>query len=178
MGRTIGKVLLQAFIIVAGAGAVAVVTNLARSDGIPLVAEVEYDIFAKCEDSEADSQAVDAAQLAERGDRILYVDARPADLYSAERVAGSINVPFTSVLSGADPEDLARVAQAAKEAAEVVVYGTFPDPYAPGEEVDVGRSLAEQLIEAGVEEVRHVEGGLEVLKKSGIQTVKGEGGRP
>ena len=50
------------------------------------------------------------------------------------------------------------------------------DPAAPGEKVDFGKPLAEQLLEAKVEGVRHVEGGLNALNSKGIETVKTNGG--
>lgn len=171
------RIAWRAAAIVAASFAVAVVTNAARTDGIPLVAEVEYDIFSECADSDEKAEAASAGSLGAEKDGVLYVDARPAEAFAAERVAGAVNAPY-SVLFGASPEAIAAVkAEAAKRGAKViVVYGGIVDPAAPDGTVDVARPLADQLLESGIPGVKHVPGGLEALKKSGVDVVSPEGG--
>ena len=174
--QTALRILWQSFAIVLVAGAVAIGTNLLRSDGIPLVADVEYDIFAPCEDSEAESQAASADSIADAKD-VLYVDARPAEAFAAEHARGAINVPY-SVLFGAAKEDLERLRAAVEDRrpSQVVVYGVYADPADPAVEVDLAEPLAEQLVERELPGVRHFEGGLERLKKSGVRTVQADEG--
>jgi rhodanese-related sulfurtransferase len=175
--KTAIRVILQAAAIVAVSAALAVGTNLARPDGIPLVADVAYDIFAPCVDSEVQVGAADAADLASAGRAVLYVDARPASDFAREHAEGAVNAPY-SVLFGAADDDLARVeaAVAARGAARVVVYGTLADPEADGGAVELAEQLAKQLVEAGVRGVEHVAGGLPALKKGGVATVQGDDG--
>ncbi len=178
MLRTAFVVVLQAAIVVAASGGVAVATNLARPDGIPLVTDVEYDIFAPCRDSEADSEAAGPADLlGSAHEVILYVDARPAPAFAEEHVDGAINVPY-SALFGASEQDIAMIKEraAAKKATKIIVYGVFKDPASPQQKVDFAKPLALQLVESEIKGVKHLEGGMEKLKKAGTKTVKGTGG--
>jgi len=177
MVKTAAVIGLQAVGIVVGAALIAIGTNAMRSDGIPLVATIEYEIYAPCKDSEAESEAASAADLAGGGDGVLYVDARPAEAFAGEHVEGSINIPY-SVLFGASEADIARVKQAIADrgAETVVVYGRHGDPESTEAAVDLAEPLADQLIEAEIQGVKHLEGGLDELKKSGVETVKPTGG--
>jgi len=175
--KTAARITLQAAAIVAAAFAVALATNAARSDGIPIVADVEYDIFSQCEDSAVEAVTASAADIGAAQSTVLYVDARPAEEFAKERVASAVSAPY-SVLFGAAPEAIAAVkAEAAKRGAgEIVVYGEISDPESPGSAIDVGGPLAAQLLESGLTGVKHVAGGLGALKKSGASVVQGGGG--
>jgi len=178
MLRTALRVAVQALIVVLAAAGAAIASDLARSDGIPIVAEVEYDIFSKCMDSDVEAQAADAADLGARK-AVLYVDARPAEEFAAERAAGALNAPY-SVLDGASPEAIAaiRAEAARRKAVDVVVYGEIADPSAAGAAVDLAKPLAEQLVESGIPGVKHLAGGIAALKKNGVEIVRGNGGAP
>jgi rhodanese-related sulfurtransferase len=171
------RIIGQAAAIVAVSALVAVATNAVRPDGIPLITDVEYEIFAPCKDSEAQSDEISGEDLAAGDGGAVYVDARPAEAFAVEHVLDAVNVPY-SVLFGAAQEDLDRLdgALASRKAGSVIVYGVLDDPSDPSSKVDLAKQLARQLVEAGVAGVRHVEGGLEELKKSGIRTVKATGG--
>ena len=178
MIKTAVVIALQAAAIVVVAGLIAIGTNAVRSDGIPLVTDLEYEIFAPCKDSEAESQAAELADLAGDADKnVLYVDARPAEAFAEEHVADSINIPY-SVLFGATAEDIAKVKQemASRKTETVVVFGTYADPESTEQAVDLAEPLAQQLIEAEISGVKHLEGGIEELKKTGVETVKKSGG--
>ena len=176
MLRTAPRIAAQALIVVLAAAGAAIASNLVRSDGIPLVAEVEYDIFALCADSEAQAEAASASDLGAGGASVLYVDARPAEAFAAERAEGAVNAPY-SVLFGAAPEAIAavRAEAAARKVKEIVVYGALAEP-GSADAVDVAKPLADQLVESGLEGVKHLPGGLEALKKSGVAVVQGPGG--
>jgi rhodanese-related sulfurtransferase len=178
MLRIFLPILIKSIVIGAISAAIGITTNVVRSDGIPVVTDIPYEIFAPCKDSEAVSEAVSTDELPNMGgDAVIYVDARPEEMFDLEHVDGAINVPY-SALFGSSDEDIAKVAKAAEsgKAAKVIVYGAYADPASPDEKVDFGKPLAEQLIEAGIKGVRHVEGGLEALNKTGIKTVKGARG--
>ncbi|MFO8070825.1 MAG: rhodanese-like domain-containing protein [Polyangia bacterium] len=176
--KTALTIALQAFAVVVASAALAIGTNLVRPDGIPLVTEVEYDIFAPCRDTEVESQAAGREDLAGREAGVLYVDARPAEAFEEEHAEGAINVPY-SVLFGASDEDVARVEKKVEDgqAEKVIVYGVYADPASPEKRVDFAEPLAEQLVEMEIPGVKHFAGGLEKLKKNGVPTVKAsEGG--
>jgi rhodanese-related sulfurtransferase len=177
MLKTAAVIVLQAAVIVVGAVLLAIGTNAIRSDGIPLIATVEYEIFAPCKDSEAESQAADVQDLSGTDANVLYVDARPAEAFAAEHVDGSINIPY-SVLFGASTEDIDKVKReiASRKAETIVVFGTFTDPGSTEQAVDLAEPLAQQLIEAEIAGVKHLEGGIAELKKTGVETVKKSGG--
>lgn len=178
MHKTAITILLQASGIVIAAAVLAMATNQIRADGIPLVTDIEYEIFAPCKDSDAESQAADAKALAAQASgTVLYIDARPAAAYAEEHAKGSLNIPY-SVLFGASNADIERVKQEAlaRQAAAIVVYGLYADSGDTAQVVDLAKPLAQQLVEAGIAGVKHLEGGMDELKKTGIETVKRAGG--
>ncbi len=173
------KVLVLAFAITAGSAAIAIATNAVRPSGIPLVTDIPYEIFAPCKDSEAEAKAASAAELAgTSGGVVLYIDARPAEMFEAEHIEGSINVPY-SALFGAKPEDVEKVKTTAqaKKATKIVVYGLHQDAATEKKSVDFGKPLAQQLVESGIKGVTYLAGGLTKLKESG-QTTTGKGSAP
>jgi rhodanese-related sulfurtransferase len=103
----------------------------------------------------------------------LYIDARPADLFDTEHVKGAINVPY-SALFGATEEDVAKVKKEAlaKTAKTIIVYGVHLEGGSEDKKVDFGKPLAQQLIESDIKGVKHVAGGLDKMKTSGIETVQ------
>lgn len=175
--RYVLTILGKALVITAGAAAIAVTTNATRPDGIPLVTDVPYDIFSECRDAEAETEAVSEDELAASdAGAVLFIDARPAEQFAKAHAEGALNVPY-SALFGAKPEDIehinARVAE--QQVDTVVVYGAYTDPANPGTTIDFGKPLADQLKAAGIKGVKHIGGGLEALKKLGLETVKTPG---
>ena len=184
------EILAKSFLLTSIAAILGMGTNLVRSDGIPLVTDIPYEIFAPCRDSEVRASAWEGDQnVGEKDQRIIYVDARPKELFEQERVQGAFNVPY-SPLFGADRADIANLALEVKrrKAEILIVYGTMEAPRgasseAPanpsgGEEsatqVDLSRSLAEQLMESGLANVKHVKGGLAELNRMGAILVKAD----
>ena len=166
--------LAKSVALTAAAVLIAVVTNAVRADGIPLVTEIPYEIFSACKDAEAESAAVSDAAALKNADDTLFVDVRSKAQFDAERVAGAVNLPY-SALFGASPEDVENVRKSsdAGKTKSVVVYGTFREQDSETLEVDLAKSAAEQLVESGIANVRHIEGGLAAMKKLGINTVQG-----
>lgn len=179
MAKTFADILMKSLFLTGLAILLAIGSNLIREDGIPLITDIPYEIFAPCRDSEVSAALIEEAEHSmEDGDeRVLYVDARPKEIFERERVAGAINAPY-SALFGALDDDIRRVAQQAKSqnAKMVVVYGTVTEP---GEEaaVDLAEPLAKQLIESGLSNVKHIKGGLAELNRRGIGIVQGDGAR-
>jgi hypothetical protein len=171
------KVLLQAVAITGFSAALAIGTNLARADGIPLVTDIPYEIFAPCRDSEVKAEALGEGEIdLASSDDILYVDARPAEEFAKAHVKDAVNTPY-SPLFGAGAEDVAEVKAARQKlgATAIVVYGLYAEPGSEGAPVDLAESLAEQLIEEGLTGVRHAPGGLAELNRSGVSVVRTNG---
>lgn len=175
--KTATVTLAKSVILTAAAVVLATATNAARTDGIPLVTDIPYEIFSACKDAEAVSEAVSANDVDLKGEKTLTVDAGPKTQYDKEHVKGALNVPY-SALFGASPADIEKVKQAAEaqNASIIAVYGSFKDPENPTAEVDFAKSLADQLLEAGLPNVHHIKGGLEAMKKQGAKTVQGKAG--
>jgi len=174
------KTLIQSVIIAATACLLAIIFNSVRADGIPLITDVPYDIFAECKDSEAEATQVTADDLvAGPKNKVLYIDARPAELFAKQHVTGAINVPY-SALFGASDEDVKKIAKRVtdKGITSVIVYGAYVDPEEPENKVDFGEPLSLQLIEAEIGDVKYVKGGLETLIRGGVQIQSGAGGTP
>jgi hypothetical protein len=165
--------LAQSIAITAFAAAAALLTNAVRNKGIPLVAHVPYDIFSTCKDAESTSSA-QSPTVSAWSSNALAVDASPKPQFEKEHVKDAVNAPY-SVLFGASAEDIEAVRRAMKAegASNIVVYGTFFAPADPSATVDLAKPLADQLTESGLKNVRHVEGGLDAMKKQGAPTVKG-----
>jgi hypothetical protein len=177
MGEIVKKTLFRSLAIVAVSFLLAIITNSVRSQSLKLVAEVPYEIYSKCLDSEVKSETLVVGDLAPLEGAVLYVDARGSAQYELKHVEGAINVPY-SVLFGASEIDLKLVSRLAAERklSSVVVYGTLSDPNSPGQTIDLSKPLAQQLTEYGVLGVKYVPGGLEVLNRSAVPIVQGAGG--
>lgn len=174
MMKDISFTLLKSLAITVAAVLIAVGINAVRKDGIPLVAEVPYEIFSTCMDAEAAAETVSAQELSGRNEQHLIVDARPARQFEIEHAKNAVNIPF-SALFGASEEDVERVRKTAADrlVSAIIVYGAYEDPDNPGVTVDFGKPLADQLTESGLQNVRYVNGGLAEMKKQGTPTVKG-----
>jgi rhodanese-related sulfurtransferase len=165
------------FAITAVAALVGLATNGLRPDGIPVITDIPYEIFSKCKDSETISKEADIKKMTkEKTDHILYVDARPFDIYKQEHTAQSINIPY-SVLSGACDKDIERLKNkiSKNRYKSIIVYGGIGDISNPDDYVDLAKSLSVQLLEQKIENVTFIKGGINELKKNGIPTVKGKG---
>lgn len=116
-------------------------------------------VLGLCEEFE--TPAVTAEQLAaHRGtaDPPLVVDVRPAAEYKTGHVAGAINIPYTKVKKHLDELRQAKNG--------VVLYCTF----------GTRTRLAEQeLLEQGVPNVFHLEGGLGAWRQGGYEIRTGWG---
>ena len=166
--------LAKSVALTAAAVLIAVVTNAVRADGIPLVTDIPYEIFSACKDAEAESAAVSDTAALKNADDTLFVDVRPKARFDAERVAGAVNLPY-SALFGASADDVENVRKSASDGKikSIVVYGTFRELDSEALEVDLAKPAAEQLVESGMSNVRHIEGGLAAMKKLGVETVQG-----
>jgi rhodanese-related sulfurtransferase len=140
----------EAVVVVIVVGAVAVLVNLVRSDGIPFIAA--EDAFRVKTNAEFISPG-DAWALFEGGS-VFFVDAREPGLFEAERIEGALNAAATQ--AGADslawmvPADPSVVTYASKETQRLAGV------------------LADKLLEAGFKKVYVLLGGIEAWKEKGL----------
>jgi hypothetical protein len=145
--------LRDALLIALAACGVGLGVNSLRPDGLPLVAEREYDLFVPCPEPLGVVEALDPADPRLRAPGTLLVDARDMAVRQAAPLAGAEPVPF-DYLASVSRDTVARLA--ASGAARVVVAGDGADP-------DSGRELARELAGQGLKNVSYVSGGAPAL---------------
>ncbi len=157
------RIILDALFVALVIGCIALLVNALRSDGIPLIAEKEYQILVPCPEplGEVEALAHDAPEITDPGS--LLIDAREAEAYAEWHLADAINVPFDYL----EPVSKDRVAALIRSnARRIVVYGDGDDP-------DTGRELGRELSGRGATHVFFIEGGVTVLRGT-----VGTGGAP
>jgi len=118
--------------------------NVLRADGIPLVAQKEYEILVPCPEPLGEVFPLAPDGLSAEG--VLVVDARAPEEFAAWHWAGSLNVPFDFL----DPVPEDTVASLVRTGARrIAVYGDGGDP-------DSGRELARELAGRGARNVYFV----------------------
>lgn len=167
------KIVMSALMIILASAILALATNALRADGIPVFATTPYEIFSECKDAVMTAPKFDRSRLQSQNTLPIYVDARSSEMYQKEHVAQAINVPY-SALFGASEASIEKVRNAAARhpKAVIIVYGLLTNADTSGGPVDFAGPLADQLTEAGLKNVTHVQGGIESLKNSGVETVK------
>ncbi|HNU68506.1 MAG TPA: rhodanese-like domain-containing protein [Myxococcota bacterium] len=155
------RIVRDAIVVAAASAAVGILFNLAREEGIPLVAESPYEIFVPCPEPLGEVDAVLPTsglldQVEIRAGRTLVIDAGSSSDFSSWHLRGAINIPFDYIEPVAD-QVIRRVASS--RARHVVVYGDGADP-------DSGRELARELAGRGISNIAFVEGGVQALKSA------------
>jgi rhodanese-related sulfurtransferase len=134
------------------AAALALGFNGVRAEGLPLVAQEEYEVLVPCPDTVAEAPPLEPGAVGGRGD--LLLDARSAAEYARWHAAGARSLPFDYL----DPTPAGRVKEVARSGARrVVVYGDGQTP-------DSGHELARELAGRGIRNVYHVRGGAPALQ--------------
>jgi rhodanese-related sulfurtransferase len=159
-------VLVRSVALAAAAAAAGLAFNAARPAGIPLVASDGYydnKVFVPCPEVLTEPEAVAPGRVLKwNPDRLLVVDARDEEAFLAGNHPGSVSFPYSVLFSPAESEVRALAERAGKRT--IVVCG---DP-----EIESGRLLAADLMEAGLDQVYYVEGGCAALM--GAQMCKGD----
>jgi rhodanese-related sulfurtransferase len=144
--------LRDAVLVVAAAAALALGFNRVRAQGIPLVAEREYEVLIPCPDTVAEAPPLDPVAAGARGD--LLVDARSAEEFARWHAPGARSLPFDYL----DPTPADAVKGVARSGGRrVVVYGDGQTP-------DSGHELARELAGRGIRNVFYVRGGAPALQ--------------
>ncbi len=156
------RLVARAAMLTAGCVLFAVVFNAIRPNGIDLVAKRPYDIYVPCPETETETVAVSADQVAGEDD-VVYLDARPEEDYRRAHIKGAISFPYP-VLGEPSPE---RIEQLKQRGVPIVTYDS-------GGRDRMGEMMAALLTENQVPDVTHLEGGLEAWRERGGE-IEGEG---
>ncbi len=131
--------------------------NALRPDGLPFLAEAEYEILVPCPEVQGEADALAPNDPALRDARTLLLDARAAADFAAWHAPGAVHLPY-DYLEPVSPEALKRLVRSG--AARVVVMGDGQDP-------DSGEQLARELSGKGIRNVGFVRGGAAALRQAG-----------
>lgn len=152
-------ILVGRSVILAGACVlIGVLFNALRTNGIDLVARAPYQIFVPCPESLAEVGTTNASDVQSKTE-VLYLDARPREDFDKAHIKGAESFPYPLL---GDPEP-ARVEALKRKGLPIVTY-------CGGGRSKFGEMMAKLLTELGVEEVTHLEGGLEAWRKQGGDT--------
>jgi rhodanese-related sulfurtransferase len=155
----VGIIIRDAALVVLLSAVVGFGGNALRSDGLPLVATEDYEIFVPCPEPRGEVDRVEPGDPRVRAERTLLLDARSADAFAAWHVDGARHLPF-DYLDAVGDADVRSVAGSG--AAQVIVYGDGGDP-------DSGEELARELAGRGVRNVAYVAGGAPALHTGGAE---------
>jgi len=150
------RIIWDALIVALVFSVLALLVNALRGDGIPLVADKEYQILVPCPEplGEVEPMSPDAPEITDKGS--IVVDARYEDEYEEWHLPGAVNIPFDYL----EPVPKQRVVELIRTKAQrIVVYGDGDDP-------DSGRELGRELSGRGARNVFFIEGGVPALRES------------
>lgn len=148
----------EAILIAACCSLVALAVNALRPDGLPLIAERDYEILVPCPEPGGDVTAIAPSDPLLDSPSTFVVDARPAAAAEAWTFRQAMNVPYDYL--DPTPEGVLREvarAIAASRARHLAVYGDGDDP-------DTGELLAKEISASGIKNVLFVEGGAPALE--------------
>jgi predicted sulfurtransferase len=146
----------------------ALCVNMFRKDGIPLVAEKEFEILVPCSDPMDEAAAINEDHSLISDPATLLIDVRSKEEFDKWHLPQSINQPFDWL---AEQDEVSRKAAGiAKTVARsgkhhVIIYGD-------GENPDAGEHWAALLSKSGIKNVAYISGGAKSLLR--LKTVSGE----
>jgi len=165
--RRIGRLALRVAVLVALPALAALAVDLARPDGLPLVADTDYrnEILVPCPENPLEAKAVALADLPADFAGLTVVDARSQGEYLAGHVPHAISIPHRTLHTA----DAAFKAALAKDleplrgvpGAKILVCGD--------ERTGSGRDFAAVLLDSGFSGVRYLAGGCAAWEAAGRQ---------
>lgn len=152
-------VVKQALLLVGVAALLAFGTNAIRADGLPLVAQKDFELVVPCPEPVGVATDISPDDPRVRDPKTLIIDARAREEYQSWHLPSAINAPFDwlaeqDALTKQSQQIARDIARTRKHA--LVVYGDGGDP-------DSGRQWAVSLNSAGLRNVFYVRGGAPAL---------------
>ena len=154
------SVLRDALTVLVLAAALSLVVNAVRTDGLPLVAEEDFEILVPCPDATGEATAIDPDHALIRNPTTLLIDARSREDHGAWHLPRSLSQPFDWLAEQDEiNQEAAQIAKAVTRSGKhnVVVYGDGGNP-------DSGQYWAALLSASGVKNVVFVSGGARALR--------------
>lgn len=152
--KAILVVLRDAGIIVVICAVVAIVVNMVRPDGIPLVQRQEYEIFVPCPEPLGEAKGIEVSEFKNLGEKeILVIDARDRKQYRQFHYPDAINIVFDYLV----PVCKKKLKEVASSGAKMVIV------YGDGQNPDSGEQMARELAGAGIKNVYFIKGGAPAL---------------
>jgi len=155
-------VIIRSLVLAVFAGLVGFVFNLARPQGLELVADEPYEIYVPCPIATKEAVPARLDELCEDLSCLFVVDARPEAEYQKAHIPGAVSIPYDPIRA-LDAEQLSRLRQV--KGAGILVYGD--------REIDSGKLLADELASAGLRGVRYLQGGFFAWLEAGRGTQGG-----
>ncbi len=151
--------LRDAAIVILVSTVVALLVNVVRSEGIPLVQKEAYDILVPCPEPVGDPEQLEVGDPRIKDDKSLVLDVRLRDEFEQWHLNGARNQPFDWLGPPVD-EEVKTVAKqvAASRAQRVIVYGDGDNP-------DSGQEWAKLLSGARIKNVFYIKGGAPSLNQ-------------
>jgi len=154
--------LLKSLALVVVTCSVGFIFNLARPQGLPLVAKEPYEIFVPCPITTKEAGPAGLDELCEDLSCFFVVDARPEAEYRRAHIPRAVSIPYDPIRQ-LDEKTLSGLRKV--KAAGILVYGDL--------EINSGKLLADELASAGLRGVRYLEGGFPAWLEAGRGTRSG-----
>ena len=135
-------------------GLIGVGANALRTDGIPLVAEDEYDIYVPCPEPLGEAFPIEPDDERVTDERTLLIDGRTKDEYDEWHMDSAVHVEF-DYLTPIPDEQIRELLRT--KAGMVVVYGDGDPKW------DSGYETGRELSGRGMNNVHYVVGGAPAL---------------
>jgi rhodanese-related sulfurtransferase len=160
--QSVRRVILEAVVIGVLLSAVGLIFNFVRAEGIPLVAEREYEILVPCPEPIKETDPVEPSEALQPQEGTLVIDARFPEDFEEWHVPAARNIEFDYL----EPVDVEIVKELIHTGARmVIVYGDGDDP-------DSGREMSRELAGTGLKNVFYVQGGVSALRKAAGEEVE------
>lgn len=152
----------ESLLVVGIASAVGLVVNgFFNPNGIPLLAEREYEILVPCPEPGGEVTPASAVEALTDSERAFWMDARSTQDFNRWHHPAAVNVTYDYLDPTPNPiiEKIARNI-ARSRAQRVFVYGDGDDP-------DTGEQLAREISGKGIRNVFFIRGGAPALQEQG-----------
>lgn len=161
----LGKALRDATLITLAACVIGLLSNFVHPEGIPFVAEKNYQTLVPCPVAGGKVTALAPGDAVLRSSETFLIDAREENEFRSWSLPGAMNVPY-DYLDPTPAKVLKEIAGriASSGARRVVVIGD-------GQQPDSGKWLGKEISGKGIKNVFFVEGGAKAL-----QAASGSGG--